>query len=260
LCFAVDGRVPLHAPKIHCNITNNVILEFYEDSVTGNALRTGREEAKLTQQEAASRLGLTQAYLSMLERGRRPVTTELAAQAIKVFHLPPTALPLEAEFLSTLDENAFKAELGALGYPGFSYLRGKSHYNPARLLFLALDQDDVDRRVVEALPWLAYMYPEMDWEWLTRNAKLNDRQNRLGFVVDLAEEYAEKMGDESRKKSLDQKKAVLERSRLASEDTLSNESMTQAERKWLRQNRPSKARHWNLLTDLDVRHLAYVPS
>ena len=246
--------------KIRCNITNNVILKFCEDSVTGNALRTGREEAKLTQQEAASRLGLTQAYLSMLERGHRPVTTELAAQAIKVFHLPPTALPLEADFLSTLDESAFKAELGALGYPGFSYLRGRSHYNPARLLFLALDQDSLDRRVVEALPWLAYTYPGMDWEWLTRNAKLNDRQNRLGFVVDLAEEYAEKMGDEPRKKSLDQKKTALERSRLAREDTLSNESMTQAERKWLRQNRPSKARHWNLLTDLDVRHLDYVPS
>ena len=228
--------------------------------MTGNALRTGREEAKLTQQEAASRLGLTQAYLSMLERGRRPVTTELAAQAIKVFHLPPTALPLEAEFLSTLDENAFKAELGALGYPGFSYLRGKSHYNPARLLFLALDQDSLDRRVVEALPWLAYTYPGMDWEWLTRNAKLNDRQNRLGFVVDLAEEVAEKVGDASRRKSLSQNKAQIEPSRLAREDTLSNDSMTQAERKWLRRNRPPKARHWNLLTDLDVKHLAYVPS
>jgi hypothetical protein len=100
----------------------------------------------------------------------------------------------------------------------------------------------------------------MDWEWLTRKAKLNDRQNRLGFVVDLAEEVAEKAGKASRRKSLSQNKAVIERSRLAKEDTLSHESMTQAERKWLRQNRSSKARHWNLLTDLDVRHLAYVPS
>lgn len=228
--------------------------------MTGEALKAGREEVNLTQQEAASRLGLTQAYLSMLERGRRPVTTELATQAMKVFHLPPTALPLEADLHSTLDESAFKAELGALGYPGFSYLRGKSHYNPARLLFLAIDQDDLDRRVVEALPWLAYTYPEMDWEWLTRNAKLNDRQNRLGFVVDLAQEVAEKAGKASRGESLSQNKALIERSRLAKEDTLSHESMTQAERKWLRQNRPSKARHWNLLTDLDVRHLAYVPS
>ena len=228
--------------------------------MTGEALKAGREEANLTQQEAASKLGLTQAYLSMLERGRRPVTTELAAQAMKAFHLPPTALPLEADLHSTLDESAFKAELGALKYPGFSYLRGKSHFNPARLLFLALDQDDLDRRVVEALPWLAYTYQEMDWEWLTRNAKLNDRQNRLGFVVDLAEEVAGKAGEASRRRSLSQNKAVIERSRLAKEDTLSHQSMTQTERKWLRQNRPPKARHWNLLTDLDVRHLAYVPS
>jgi transcriptional regulator with XRE-family HTH domain len=228
--------------------------------VTGEALKAGREEANLTQQEAASRLGLTQAYLSMLERGRRPVTTELATQAMKVFHLPPTALPLDADLPSTLDESGFKAELGALGYPGFSYLRGKSLYNPARLLFLALDQEDLDRRVAEALPWLAYTYPEMDWEWLTRSAKLNDRQNRLGFVVDLAEEVAEKAGEASLRKSLSQKKALIERSRLAKEDTLSHESMTQAERKWLRRNRPPKARHWNLLTDLDVRHLAHVPS
>jgi transcriptional regulator with XRE-family HTH domain len=230
------------------------------NSVTGDALRTGREKANLTQQEAASKLGLTQAYLSMLERGHRPVTAELAAQAMKVFNLPPTAFPLESDRPSTLDENAFKSELGALGYPGFSYLRGKSHYNPARLLFLALDQDDLDRRVVEALPWLAFRYADLDWEWLLRNAKLDDRQNRLGFVVDLAEEYAEKTGDASRKRNLSATKAVIERSRLAREDTLAHESMTQAERKWLRQNRPSKARHWNLLTDLDVRHLAYVPS
>jgi transcriptional regulator with XRE-family HTH domain len=168
--------------------------------LTGDTLRTGREEANLTQKEAASRLGLTQAYLSMLERGRRPVTAELAAQAIKVFHLPPTALPLEEDLASTMDGNVFKAALGALGYPGFSYLRGTSHYNPARLLFLALDHDDLDRRVADALPWLAYTYPEMDWEWLTRNAKLNDRQNRLGFVVDLAEEAAGRLGDASRKK------------------------------------------------------------
>jgi transcriptional regulator with XRE-family HTH domain len=228
--------------------------------VTGEALKTGREEANLTQQEASSRLGLTQAYLSMLERGRRPVTAELAAQAMKVFHLPPTALPLEADRPSTFDESAFKAELGALGYPGFSYLRGKLHYNPARLLFLALDKDDLDRRVVEALPWLAFRYADLDWEWLLRNAKLNDRQNRLGFIVDLAEEFAERMGDASRKESLSENKTLIEPSRLAREGTLSNESMTRVERKWLRQHRPSKARHWNLLTDLDVRHLTYVPS
>ena len=131
---------------------------FRRSGVTSGRLKAGREQANLTQQEAASRLGLTQAYLSMLERGHRPVTAELAAQAVKVFHLPPTALPLDADHPSALDESAFKTELGALGYAGFSYLRGRSHYNPAQLLFLALDQDNLDRRVVEALPWVAYTY------------------------------------------------------------------------------------------------------
>lgn len=184
---------------------------------------------------------------------------KLAAQATKVFKLPPTALPLDTNSPSSLDEDVFKSELGALGYTSFSYLRGKSHHNPARLLFLALNQDNLDRRVAEALPWLAYTYPELDWDWLTRNAKLNDRQNRLGFVVDLAEEFAGRLDDTSRKASLSENKGVMERSRLAREDTPSNESMTQAERKWLRQHRTAKARHWNLLTDLDVKHLAYVP-
>ena len=227
--------------------------------MTGDSLKEGRERASMTQQEAASKLGLTQAYLSMLERGRRPVTVELAAQATRIFKLPPTALPLEADRPSTLDGGAFQSELGALGYPGFSYLRRKARYNPARLMFLAFDQDDLDRRVVEALPWLAYSYPEMDWNWLTRNAKLNDRQNRLGFVVDVAEAFAERTGDAPRSKLLSKNKAVIECSRLAREDTLAHESMTQSERKWLRRHRPSKARHWNLLTDLDVRHLAYAP-
>lgn len=233
-------------------------MDSSEATVTGEAFRAGRVGAKLTQQDAAARLGLTQAYLSMLERGHRPVTAEVAMQAMEVFPLPPTALPLDAGAHFALGESAFAAELGALGYPGFAYLRGKARTNPARLLFLALDRDELDRRVVEALPWLVSAYPEMDWEWLTRNAKLNDRQNRLGFVVDLAEEVAEMVGDVARRKSLAQKKAVLERSRLANEDTLAHASMTQVERRWLRQNRPAKARHWNLLTDLDVRDLAYV--
>ena len=76
----------------------------------------------------------------------------------------------------------------------------------------------------------------------------------------VAEEFSEKTGDQSQKASLSRQLAVLERFRLAREDTLSNDSMTQAERKWLRQNRPPKAWHWNLLTDLDVKHLTYVPS
>jgi hypothetical protein len=139
-------------------------------------------------------------------------------------------------------------------------LRSKPRRNPAQLLFFALDQIDLDARVVEALPWLTWKYVDMNWGWLVSNAKLHDRQNRLGFVVTLAGELAQKSGDSARSQKLTECHALLDRSRLVREDTLCHDSMTQAERKWLRLNRPPEAKHWNLLTDLDVKHLAYAPA
>ena len=228
--------------------------------MTGADLKTARQSANWTQQKAASRLGLTQAYLSMVEQGRRPVTARLAVRTAKVFHLPPTALPLEPEDRMSSVQRDLKADLGALGYPGFTYLGRKAACNPALLLSNALDQPDLDSRVVEALPWLVAVYVDMDWEWLTRQAKLNDRQNRLGFVVSLAAELANKAGDSARSQRLAQHRSELDRSRLVREDTLCHDSMTQPERKWLEKNRPTEARHWNLLTDLDVKHLSNVPA
>jgi hypothetical protein len=98
----------------------------------------------------------------------------------------------------------------------------------------------------------------MDWDWLTRQAKLNDRQNRLGFVVSLAGELAKKAGDSVRAKTLAEQRALLDRSRLVREDTLCHDSMPLSERKWLQKSRPPEARYWNLLTDLDVKHLLQV--
>ena len=228
--------------------------------MTGAILKSARLNAHWTQQTAASRLGLTQAYLSMVEQGRRPVTTRLAAQATKVFELPPTALPLDPEDRMHSAQRDLKADLGALGYPGFAYLGKKPACNPALLLWHALDQPDLDTRVVEALPWLVVAYAGMDWEWLRRQAKLHDRQNRLGFVVSLATELANKAGDSACSQTLAQHRAELDRSRLVREDTLCHDSMTRAERKWLEKNRSPEARHWNLLTDLDVKHLSHVPA
>ena len=61
----------------------------------------------------------------------------------------------------------------------------------------------------------------------------------------------------TRSQTLTDSRALLERSRLVQEDTLCHDSMTKVERKWLRSDCPPEAKHWNLLTDLDVRHLAY---
>lgn len=227
--------------------------------MTGASLKTARLAVKWTQEQAAFKLGLTQGYLSMIEQGHRPVTSSLAEKAVETFLLPPTALPMEPADIDPLNDDELKADLGALGYPGFSYLRGKPTRNPTQLLFKALNRADLDTRVVEALPWLTSTFVDMDWDWLIRHVKVNDLQNRLGFVTKLASEFAKRSGDSARFERLAELQSLLHRSRLVREDTLCHDSMTNAERKWLRTNRPAEAKHWNLLTDLDVRHLPYVP-
>jgi hypothetical protein len=118
------------------------------------------------------------------------------------------------------------------------------------LLLLALCEDTLDTGVVEALPWLLVKYVELDWQWVLRNAKVFDGQNRLGFVVDVAEDVAKGLGDVERKSELKEMKRMIEWSRLVREDTLCADSMGEKERKKLRQKRPARARRWNLLTDV----------
>jgi transcriptional regulator with XRE-family HTH domain len=226
-------------------------------NVRGAQMKEARLVAAWTQQEAARQLGVTQAYLSMVERGTRPVSPELASKAAQVLAVPATALPLGVSQSRPHDGFFFTSALGALGYSGFAYLAGAVKMNPTELLMDALDSQDLDLRVTEALPWLPVAYPELDWEWLTKNAKLRDRQNRLAFIVSLASRVAEKSGDIALAKGLFDKVDKLERSRLAAEDTLCREHMTQAERNWLRNHRSPAAEHWNLLTDLSTDQLEH---
>ena len=121
----------------------------------------------------------------------------------------------------------------------------------------ALAHDDLESRMVEALPWLAHRYWSLDWDWVVREAKLHDLQNRLGFVVSLARGLAERARDERAAASLGIVERRLERSRLVREDTLCRASMPAAERRWLADHRPDEARHWNLLTDWTVDALRY---
>ena len=66
----------------------------YIQYVTGDELKNARKASAWTQAQAAARLGVTQAYLSMVERGERAVSSELASKAVEVFDVPATALPL----------------------------------------------------------------------------------------------------------------------------------------------------------------------
>ena len=226
--------------------------------MTGAELKCARKASSWTQAQAATRLGVTQAYLSMVERGERAVSSELASRVVEVFDVPATALPLAEYQKRVRNAGFFQSMLGTLGYPGFAYLHGPVRLNPVKVLMEALDSDDLDSRVTEALAWLLLAYPHLDWDWLTANAKLRDRQNRLAYVVELARQAAEKAGSSMLETELAVRVARLESSRLAKEDTLCRESMTRAERAWLREHRPKSAEHWNLLTDLTVEQLDHV--
>jgi transcriptional regulator with XRE-family HTH domain len=226
--------------------------------MTGSELKNARKASAWTQAQAAVRLGVTQAYLSMVERGERAVSSELASRAVEVLEVPATALPLTEYQTHDRDAGFFQAMLGTLGYPGFAYLRGSARQNPTELLMEALDSDDLDSRVMEALAWIPLAFPHLNWDWLTANVKLRDRQNRLGFVVELARQAAERDGSSWLEAELATRVAKLEPSRLAKEDTLCRESMTRTERTWLREHRPKLAEHWNLLTDLTVEQLDHV--
>ncbi len=192
----------------------------------------------------------------MVERGARPVSEELATAVLKAYLLAPTARPLQFPTENS-SESFYKESLGELGYSGFAYLKSRVETNPAELLLRALDEEELDARVVEALPWLPFSFPEMNWQWLVTNAKLRDRQNRLAFVTALAIQAARERNETAAEDALALQVDRLERSRLAVEDTLCKASLSQAERTWLQSHRTESATHWNLLTDLKVEDLAH---
>jgi transcriptional regulator with XRE-family HTH domain len=221
--------------------------------VTGKQLRDMRKRKGWNQEQMAERLGVSQTYLSLLENGRRTIPRNLLTRAIRLFDLSAVWLPVDKDQFdpANLHQEALAEELAGHGYPGLGHLVSrKGRKNPAELLLSALSQPNLDSRLVEALPWLALTYPEMDWDWLTRAARANDLQNRLGFVLSVARRLAELRGEGSKADELHRVESSLKRSLLAREDTLCHESMTLAERRWLRRNRPPEARQWRLLTDL----------
>ena len=228
--------------------------------MSGDDLISGRKQKGWSQLQAAQKLKVSQPYLSLLEKGVRRVPEELARRAAAVFGLSAVALPVTAlETVQAADSNSSAADLGSLGYPGFSYLKTKRRKNPAEVLLSALSARRLDTRVSEALPWLLLEYPNLDWKLLISSAKLRDLQNKLGLVTCVARILAERRGEFEKAELLRAQEKVLERSRLFIEDTLCNDSLTETERRWLQTNRTDEAKHWRVLTDLSPEHLNYAP-
>jgi len=227
--------------------------------MTGTDLRTGRNQKRWTQELAALKLGVSQPYLSLLEKGTRRVPEKLARKAATLYDLSAAKLPVKTNLHSVqaIDDDALASNLAALGYPRLSYLKLRRKKNPTEVMLYALMAENLETRLVEALPWVLLKHTDLDWEWLVRAAKVNDLQNKLGFVTNVARRLAEKLGKDDTASLLREQESTLERSRLAREGTLCHDSLTLAERRWLQSNRSDEARHWNLLTDLSPEHLSH---
>jgi transcriptional regulator with XRE-family HTH domain len=221
-------------------------------------LKAERVRRGWSQQDVARCLGVSQPYVGMLEQGKRPVTAALARKLTSVCRFSPALLPPRAGGPRPTSAQRLEEELASLGYPGYAYLRQRApKRNPGEVLLAALAQNDLEPRLVEALPWLLLEYWDMDFSWLVTQAKTLDLQNRLGFVVNLARRVSEAGQDGARTRALSDLEATLERSRLVREDDLMRPARNEVERRWLMQNRPEEARHWNLVTDLRPEHLGY---
>lgn len=222
--------------------------------MTGEMLRAARQQKGWTQAQAAREFGVSQGYVALLEGGERQPSDGLRLVMVRKLGLPPTALtPVEGR---SVGGDRLAVDLADLGYSGFAHLARsrRATRNPAAVLLNALQVDHLEARTVEALPWLVATFPGLDWDWLVPRVKASDLQNRLGFVVTLARQLAERSKSPTAE-SLRARESDLERSRLVREDEFGRSSMTDAERRWLRTNRPESAAHWNVLSNLTAEHL-----
>jgi transcriptional regulator with XRE-family HTH domain len=220
--------------------------------------RSARLAKGWTQSQAATRLGMTQAYLNYLENGKRRLTPDLVRRATSVYGLSPTNLPVADVFVPVeISDQQLAEDLSTLGYPGFRYLRShRAKRHPNEFLLTALAQKSLDGRVAEALPWVAANSAELN-SWLVENARKFNLQNRLGFVLSLARRAADKLNVTAKVTTLDNFLLLLDDSRLAKEDYFYRPPRTDSESQWLRKNRTHDAVHWNLLTDMKPEHLQY---
>ena len=65
--------------------------------MSGAVLRSARQAKSMTQATLATRLGVSQGYVSLLEAGNRSMSERLQMKLAAVLDLGPTALPLPSD-------------------------------------------------------------------------------------------------------------------------------------------------------------------
>src|ERR1700739_3822332 len=135
--------------------------------MTPHELKTARLKKGLVQAQVAESLGVSQAYVNMLENGKRRLTPGLTLRVSTLYGLSPETLPLSEELAAVHTDDLHLAEsLAKLGYPGFAYMRTRvSKKNPAEVLLTALGQNRLEARAAEALPWGAMQYAHHTSNW-----------------------------------------------------------------------------------------------
>ncbi len=165
----------------------------------------------------------------------------------------------QAKLKKQMKPEEIERGLAALGYPGFAHVRSSEECHPSETVLAALASPNLDVRLVEALPWVFLHYPDLNWLWIRDQAKLNNVQNRLGYVLHLAQQAAISHPESAHVvQVLSKWQKDLEEARLTQEGTLCRDSMPEREREWLRNYRPAAAAYWRLLTGLTAEQLPYV--
>ena len=220
--------------------------------MSGTLVLEARQSQGLTQQAAARAWGVSQTYLSLMEAGKRPVPEPLLRRLARVSPAALSALP-KTEVRPDRVERA----LGRLGFPGFAHLTAREPLtNPAPVVLRAVTLETVPARVLEALPWVLGRFVAMDWSWLVDHVKLANCQNRLGYLVHLARQLAVRSANVDTSSRLEAVERQLSDARLLKVDAFRRD-LTDAERRFLTENRPDEAAYWNLLTRLRVEDLRY---
>ena len=226
-----------------------------------NHLKQARRARGWTQAQAAARAGVSQPYWSLLEHGKRPLSAKLARRLVREWEFPPTLLllPARLEDAGPSSDDELAEDLAKLGYPAFAYLRSRrQRRNPALVVLTGLAKRGLDPRVFEGLPWLLLRYPEMDTDWLADQARRHDLQNRLGFTASLARSVAEKNAHlQHRAEPLRAFEDALRGGRLAREEGLERNEVSERERAWMLRFRPPHAAEWNLLVNVSPEDLQY---
>jgi transcriptional regulator with XRE-family HTH domain len=241
--------------------------------MSGSEFKTWRKKAGKTQADAARAAGVRQPFVCAVEKGLRPVTPKLKnwlysvyPEALTTTSPPLAAPPMHAHWHSANDSKApayselLKEHLGNLGYPGFAYLARvpSKKVDPLAVLLDALNTEDLDQRVTEALPWVLAHQRDLDWKKLTDEVRLRNLQNRLGFLLEVTVEATKRLHFRDATVQLEPWLNWLREARLYKEDTLCKKSLTQVERRRLHRSRPKAARFWRLLTDLNAKEVANV--